>query len=296
MSLAAFTAVLDAVRGVEWPARRRVKSAVPGPHISRVRGTTAEFVEHRTYRQGDEPKCIDWKLVARTDRVFIRLSQERAVQPTMLVVDASASMAFPPPACDKWEHARQLAVGLANVARHRGDPVGLLVARGAAPRVVEPRTRRTVLEEMAAELEGLPGTGAGAPLLPPMKEAMRLSRRIVVFSDFLGEDEPDLLAAARGFVAGGHEVYAVHVVSREELEPDARKLLLEDPEQSTLRRPMSPPVRAQYIKRFAAWRDQLAREWRKAGAIYTMVVPGAESVRATIRRITSPPGGPPVGR
>ena len=296
MSVAAFTVMLDAVRGVEWPARRRVKSAVPGPHISRVRGTTAEFVEHRPYRQGDEPKRIDWRLVARIDRVFIRLSQERAVQPTMLVVDASASMAFPPPANDKWEHARQLAVGLASVARHRGDPVGLLVARHPAPRAVEPRTRRTVLEEMAAALEALPETGTGAPLLPPMQEAMRRSRRIVVFSDFLGDDEPQLLTAARGFVAGGNEVYAVHIVSREELEPDPHKLLLEDPEQPTLRRPMSPAVRAQYIERFAAWRDQLAREWRKVGAVYTVVVPGAESLRATIRRITSPPGGPPVGR
>ena len=75
-SLATFAPVLDAVRGIGWPALHRVSSAVPGPHISRVRGTTAEFVEHRPYRQGDEPKKIDWKLVARTDRVYIRLSQD----------------------------------------------------------------------------------------------------------------------------------------------------------------------------------------------------------------------------
>ena len=106
MSLATYAGVLDAVRGIGWPALRRVRSAVPGPHVSRVRGTTAEFVEYRPYRQGDEPKKIDWKLVARTDRVYIRLSQERAILPTMLVLDASGSMAFPTTTNAKWELAR----------------------------------------------------------------------------------------------------------------------------------------------------------------------------------------------
>ena len=296
MSFAAFAPVLDAVRGIGWPALRRVKSAVPGPHMSRVRGTTAEFVEHRPYRQGDEPKRIDWRLVARTDRVFIRLSQERAIQPTMLVADASASMAFPQPGNDKREHARELAVGLASVARHGGDPVGLLVAHRSQPRAVAPRTRRTVLEEMAAALDVVPQAGAGAPLLPAMREAMRRARRIVVISDFLGDDAGDLLTASCGFVALANEVYAIHVVAREELEPYPKKLLLEDPEQPAFRRPMSPPARVQYIRRFAAWREQLAREWRKAGVVYAMVVPGQESLRTTIRRITSPPGGPRIGR
>lgn len=294
MSFAAFAPVLDAVRGIGWPALRRVRSAVPGPHISRVRGTTAEFVEHRPYRQGDEPKRIDWRLVARTDRVFVRLSQERAILPTMLVLDASASMAFPPDGHDKWEEGRRLAIGLASVARHGGDPVGLVVAHADTPRILEPRTRRTVLEEMAAALDAVPQ--GGPPLSPALREAMRCGRRVALLTDFLAGDAASLLTATRGFVAGGNEVYAVHIVAREELDPDAKKLLLADPEQPALRRPMSPAARAQYLRRFAAWRQDLAREWREAGAVYTMVVPGGETLRATIRRVTSPLGGRRIGR
>jgi uncharacterized protein (DUF58 family) len=287
MSLARYSAVLDAVRGIGWPALRRVRSAVPGPHVSKVRGTTAEFVEYRPYRQGDDPKKIDWKLVGRTDRVYIRVSQERTILPTMLVLDASASMAFPPVAHAKWDMARQLAVGLAAVARHRGDPVGLALAGAQANRVIAPRTRKTVLDEMMMLLER---TAEGeAPLAPTASDAMRHAARVVIISDFLG-DADALLAAAKTYAASGGELYAIHIVDRGELDPDPKKLLLSDPEHPMLRRPMSPPARAAYIRRFGEWRAQLARDWRAIGAVYATVVPGEEQWRQVIRRITTPVG------
>jgi uncharacterized protein (DUF58 family) len=287
VSLARYAAVLDAVRGIGWPALRRVRSALPGPHVSKVRGTTAEFVEYRPYRQGDDPKKIDWKLLGRTDRVYIRVSQERTILPTMLVLDASASMAFPPIAHAKWNTARQLAVGLAAVARHRGDPVGLALAGVQGSRVIAPRTRKTVLDEMMHLLEREPeGEVALAPIAA---DAMRHAARAVLITDFLG-DAVELLAAGRTFAAGGGELYALHVIDRGELEPDPRKLLLSDPEHPELRRPMSPPARAAYIRRFAEWRSQLARDWRAVGAVYATVVPGEEQWRKVIRRITAPQG------
>lgn len=288
MSIATYAPVLDAVRGLQWPALRRVRSAVPGPHISVVRGTSDDFVEYRPYRQGDDPGTIDWKLVARTDRVYIRVSQERAVLPTMLVVDGSASMAFPSTTRAKWELARRLAVGLAAVARHRGDPVGLAVASNGATRTIEPRTRRTVLEEMMRALEATPG--GETPLAPAVLEAMRLGARVVLVTDFLG-DADDMLKAARTYAAAGNELYALHVVDAGELDPDPKKLLLTDPEHPEVRRPMSPRARAEYLRRFGAWREQLARDWRGAGAVFSMVVPGAEPIRQTLRRVTTPAAG-----
>jgi uncharacterized protein (DUF58 family) len=285
MGAAAYAPVLDAVRGIAWPALRRVRSAVPGPHLSIVRGTTAEFVEYRPYRQGDDPKKIDWKLVARTDRVYIRVSQERAILPTMLVLDATGSMAFPAPDNAKWDLARRLGIGLAAVARHRGDPVGMAVVHPGGTRTIAPRTRRTVLEEMMHAVD-VPPHGE-VPLAPAVTDATRRSARIVIISDFLGDGDA-LLSAARTFVAAGGELHAVHVVDRGELDPDPKKLLLADPENPGTRRPMSPPARAAYLRRFAAWREQLARDWRAAGAAYAMVVPGQEALRQTIRRITTP--------
>jgi len=287
MSLARYAPVLDSVRGIGWPALRRVRSAVPGPHVSKVRGTTAEFVEYRPYRQGDDPKKIDWKLVGRTDRVYIRVSQERTILPTMLVLDASASMAFPVATHGKWDTARQLAVGLAAVARHRGDPVGLALAGVQGSRVIAPRTRKTVLEEMMHLLERAPE--GEVTLAPTAVDAMRHGTRVVLITDFLG-DADALLAAGKTYAAAGGELYAIHVVDRGELDPDPKKLLLSDPEHPEIRRPMSPPARTAYVRRFAEWRSQLAREWRAIGAVYTMVVPGEEQWRQVIRRVTAPQG------
>jgi len=291
-SFATFAPVLDAVRGIGWPALRRVRSAVPGPHVSRVRGTSAEVVEYRPYRQGDDPKKIDWKLVGRTNRVYIRLSQERAILPTMLVLDASGSMAFPAPGNDKWDLARRIGIGLAEVARQKGDPVGMTVVHPGGTRTIAPRSRRTVLEEMMHAVDVAPA-GSG-PLAPDVRAATRRCARLVIIADFLG-DADALLAVGRAFVAGGGELHAIHVVDAGELDPDPKKMLLTDPEQPELRRPMPPPARAEYVRRFAAWRDALARDWRHAGAVYSMVVPGSEPIRGMIRRITTPPGAARIG-
>ena len=69
--------MLDALRGVRWPARRPVAAGLPGAHRSRQRGTSGEFTEYRLYRQGDDPRRLDWKLLARSDRAFVRLTDDR---------------------------------------------------------------------------------------------------------------------------------------------------------------------------------------------------------------------------
>ncbi len=281
--LAEYADVLDAVRGIGWPALHRVRSMAPGPHPSTARGASAEFIEYRPYRQGDDPRRIDWKLLARTDRVYTRLSQVQTTLPTLVVVDGSGSMAFPEETLGKWVFARRLAVALAAVARHRGDPVGLALAHPGGARMIPPQTRRTVLEEMMRTLAGSPG--GDPPLAPVVEEALRLAGRVVVISDFLGDTEA-LVAAARTAAARRREVYAVHVVDPSEVAPDPTKLLVADPERPTLRRPLSPRARTEYIGRFAEWRAGIAREWRRAGAVYSLTLPGEEPFRRTVRRIT----------
>src|SRR3990170_6524434 len=110
-----YGSLLDSVRGIRWPARTAVRGGIPGAHTSRMRGTSAEFTEYRPYRQGDDTARIDWRLFARSDRAYIRLSNDRAILPTMIVLDASASMAFPVETNAKWVLSSQLAIGLAAV-------------------------------------------------------------------------------------------------------------------------------------------------------------------------------------
>ena len=112
----------------------------------------SDFNEYRPYRQGDDPRRLDWKLLARTDRAYLRITDDNATRSTLILVDASASLAFPPATMAKWVQACRLAVGLASVARNDGDPVGLVVAHeGGTVRLV-PRSRHGIISEMARAL------------------------------------------------------------------------------------------------------------------------------------------------
>src|SRR5258708_29625623 len=95
--MTAYGALLDAVRGVRWPAVRRVAGATLGAHPSRLRGNSSEFSEFRPYRQGDDPRRVDWRLLPRSDRAYVRLTTDPPPLRPALLLGASASLAFPPP-------------------------------------------------------------------------------------------------------------------------------------------------------------------------------------------------------
>ena len=286
MSLsAADGALLDAVSTLRWPARRRAPAGLVGEHLSRVLGGTAEFTEYRAYRQGDDVGRIDWKLLARSDRAYIRLSNDRTVLPTTVVLDASASLAYPAATLEKWHFARQIAIGLA-AAAHRGrDPVGLIVASAEGPARMPLRTRRGTVHQIAEVLARV--TPAGSPALAPLLATVRGPARVAIISDFLAEDADALLAAGAQLCAAGREVYAVHVIHAQELDLPRHAALVNDPERPDVRRPLTEQARRGYEEAFGTWRAGLAREWRRAGANYTEVVT-SEPVAHAVRRIVTP--------
>jgi uncharacterized protein (DUF58 family) len=285
--------LLDAVRSLRWPARRRVGGTLPGAHRARLRGPGGEFSEYRAYRQGDDPRRIDWRLLARSDRAFVRLADDHALLPTVLVVDASASMAFPADGAArhaKWRQAVAVAVGLAAVAQAAGDPVGLAVAADgpAGARALPPRSRRGVVAEIAGALAA--AAPAGSAALAPAAGRAPAGCRVVLISDFLGDAAGDdaraLRRAGAAHAAAGGDVHAVHVVAAEELAVPRALAVAQDPEDARVRRPMDAAGRAAYGRAFGDWRAELARAWRDAGAAYTLVradEPPARAVRRVVR-------------
>src|SRR5687768_3579556 len=282
-----YAPLLDQVRGIRWPARSAVRGGIPGAHTSRLRGISAEFTEYRPYRQGDDPRRVDWKLFARSDRAYIRLSNDRAILPTMIVLDASASMAFPVASNAKWILAAQLGVGLGAVARNSGDPVGLVIA-GSEPLMLAPRMRRSVTHEIIRAVAAtLPG--GDTPLSPSVSIAAQSGGRLVIVTDFLG-DADELLAVASRWVAAGREVHAVHLIAREELDPSRDALTVSDPESPGVRHALTGDTRDQYIAAFGAWRERIAHDFSDAGVAYATAIVGEETPEYLIRRVTAARG------
>ncbi len=289
-----YGALLDALRGVTWPVRRTARGGTAGTHRSRLRGLSPEFTEYRPYRQGDDPRRLDWKLLARTDRAFLRVTSDRTTLGTWIVVDASASMAFPERTRAKWAQACRVAVGLTAVALGGGDPVGIVVPAGGpepgttgTARILPPRTRRGTLGEVARLLDGV--TPEGSTALAPALALTGRAARLAIVTDLLG-DADALLRDARKLVAAGADVHLVHVVAREELEPVAAAFLATDPEEPSLQRPLGDDSREAYLGAFDAFRRGAARAWREAGATYTEVAADEPAAHA-VRRITVLPLG-----
>lgn len=203
------------VSDLELVARIIVEGLVSGLHRSPFHGYSAEFSQYRHYRPGDDLKYIDWKLVARTDRVYTKQFRETTDMAAALVLDTSASMAFPQAPVSKFVYARMLAAALGYLISSQGDSVGLVTDAAFLPA----RSGRHHLRRLLAALSAASPQAGWRPAETVRRAAERLGRRglLFVLSDFY-DDEEATLAELRRAARMGHEVAVLQVISRDEIE------------------------------------------------------------------------------
>jgi uncharacterized protein (DUF58 family) len=223
--------LLSAIGDLELVARVVVDGTVSGLHRSPFHGYSAEFSQYRHYRQGDDLKYIDWKLFARTDRLYTKQYRETTDMVAQLAIDASASMAYRGAAgTPKIEYARLLAAALAHLISGQGDAVGLAIYDEGLRHYLPSRPGAMHLRSLLVALtkvQASGGTAAGGSLARAI-DLLRRRGLLVVISDLYDEDEAverELTRAARM----GHEVAVFHVLSRDEIDfPFGGDVELED--------------------------------------------------------------------
>src|SRR5215213_1877602 len=117
--------VLASIGRLDLVARTVVEGFLIGLHRSPYHGLSQEFAEHRPYIAGDELRRVDWRVYGRTDRLYVKESEEEMNAPVRLLLDVSASLNFAPRDVAKLDYARYLAAALAYLAIRQGDRVGL---------------------------------------------------------------------------------------------------------------------------------------------------------------------------
>ncbi len=265
---------------LELAARLVVEGLRTGAERSPFLGVGAEFRQHRPYQLGDDVKHVDWKASARHDRLLTRQLHETTNVSVLVVLDTSASMAFPDAPHTKFRTAQVLAAALAWLVSSQGHAVGLLTSRAddTAPEgqrlvYVAPRTGQLHLHTLLAELARLVPAGTW-PATRTIRRAAALLRRrgvLVVISDFY-DDEDDVRRALAEAVRRGHDVRQWQVVAPEECALPARGAVeLEDLETGSRHLVDAAQVAPRYAEAHAAF---LAR-WRAAagrdGVAYTRV-------------------------
>lgn len=219
--------VLARLRTLRFDLRRhRAEGHLGGRHRSLRRGFSQEFAEHRAYAPGDELKSIDWKVYARTDRLFVKDNHEEKSLKTYVLADASGSMGYRGRGPEtKWEAARRLALCAAWLVAEQGDAAGLVTFDTRPRDFLPPRRSREHLELMDERLfAAVPGgeTDLGG-VLASVAEGLPRSSLIILVSDLLG-DAARVVETVRAFRARRHRVYALQV-----LDPEERDFALDGP-------------------------------------------------------------------
>ncbi len=250
--------------GIEIVAQGVVEGFLAGIHRSPFRGFSVEFTEHRAYQPGDELRYLDWKILARSDRLFVKQFEEETNLRAMILVDASRSMAWrgAPARLTKRAYADRLAAALALILLRQRDATGLITFDAAVRRVIPARVKAGQWARFVRGLLDTPdGRGTAAEVALRHLTAL-LARRglVVLISDLLFEREL-ALTALRYLRHRGHQVMVFHLMDPAEAEltgpPEVR---FRDPESSA-----SVVVRPRELAR--AYGETVRRElaaWRAA--------------------------------
>jgi uncharacterized protein (DUF58 family) len=250
--------VVTAIDDLELAARLVVEGLRAGSHRSPFHGYSSEFQQHRPYRVGDDLKYLDWKLLARTDRLYTRQFRETTSMSVMLVLDGSASMAFPESGASKWRYATILAASLAHLVVSQGDAVGMLAMTGERMTYLPAKGGRPHLRSLIAALERLEPSGTWSPARGIARGAELLKRRgvVIVLSDFQDAEE-STHRELRRIASHGHDVAMLQVVAPDEsVFPYRGDLEFEDLETGERRLIDANAIADEYRRAFAGFLDR----------------------------------------
>lgn len=213
------TAALARIRSLELRAKVIVEGLWKGMHRSPYHGFSVEFSEYRAYVQGDDPRSIDWKVLARSDRTFIKKFEDETNLRCQLVVDHSRSMQYGSGPMTKADYAATLAATLALFLMQQGDAVGVTTFGQKLQEHIPARNRPGHLRRLMLELEKPAPAGETALDLSVRQLADLVQKRglICLVSDLLAPVEK--LEKQLGLLgAMGHDVIVFHVMDRAEIE------------------------------------------------------------------------------
>ncbi|MEW6302345.1 MAG: DUF58 domain-containing protein [Verrucomicrobiota bacterium] len=209
---------LMAIRNLELRARVVVEGFWTGLHRSPYHGFSVEFTEYRQYSPGDDPRYLDWKLYARSDRYYIKKFEDETNLRCHLLVDNSRSMTYGSLAYNKAQYANTLAATLAYFLYLQGDAVGLLTFDEGIREYLPARNRTGHLRHLMLALEQ-PAGGKATDLSVPLKRIVEMvSKRglMVLVTDLLAPIET-LEKNLILLTASGHEVMLFQVLDPAEI-------------------------------------------------------------------------------
>lgn len=215
-------------QNLELLAKQIVEGFISGIHKSPFHGFSAEFAEHKSYNKGESTKHIDWKLYAKTDKLYTKRYEEETNLRCHMILDNSASMYYPEVPKLSIDHLNKIGFGVLAIAalmqllKKQRDAVGLSVFSDAytyyAPEKGGERHRQMLLAKLSEiSMDNKPARETEIyTYLHQIAEKLKRRSLVFLFSDMFqtGTDESRLFDALRHLKYNRHEVVLFHLLDQ----------------------------------------------------------------------------------
>ncbi len=220
---------LREISRLEFLANQVVEGFIVGLHQSPFHGFSVEFAEHRIYNQGESTRNIDWKVYARTDRLYSKRFEEETNLRCQLVIDTSSSMQFPKSSLDNIDDSQNKfifsalgAASLMNLFKRQRDAFGLSLFDKALNVHTECKSSTAHYRLLINHLDKIlqnPGelkATASAPVLHEIAERIHKRSLVIIFSDMLEDPShlEEIFSAIQHLKHNKHEVVLFHTVDQ----------------------------------------------------------------------------------
>jgi uncharacterized protein (DUF58 family) len=253
---------------LELVSRKIFMGRMKGERRSKRKGQSVEFADYRNYVIGDDLRHLDWNLYARLDKLFIRLFMEEEDLHVYILIDNSLSMDFGNPS--KLHYARQVAAALAFIGLVNMDRVVIEVFNDRLTQSLPAARGRRSLWRVMDFLQKIEPAGPSDLKKALRTFSLKCSAKgiVLVLSDFM--DKGGYQDALRYLIARQLDIYAVQILSQEEIEPeivgDLRLVDVEDEDVAEIT--VSAPLLKRYKQNLAAYRAALNEFCLRRGVAY----------------------------
>ena len=257
--------IIKKIDNLSLRAKLVVEGFIVGLHKSPYHGFSIEFSEHRPYTFGDEIKFIDWKLLAKTDKLYIKQFEEETNLKSYILFDKSSSMGYGSNDITKFEYAKTICACLSYLMIKQQDAVGLITFDKKINISIPPKSKISHLNYLLKVLNNtkIEGETKISYILHSLAESIKKRGLIILISDLM-DNPKDVLKGLRHFRYKGHEVMIFHIIDDKEIEFDfnspinfidleTKKMIKTDPRQ----------IKVEYKKSFNQFCENYKKECNK---------------------------------
>ncbi|MBK6667309.1 MAG: DUF58 domain-containing protein [Saprospiraceae bacterium] len=260
------------IENIELLAQQVVEGFIIGLHKSPFHGFSVEFAEHRLYNPGESTKDIDWKVYARSDKMFTKKFEEETNLRCQIIIDTSSSMYFPESengkGINKLQFSALAGASIMNLLKKQRDAFGLSVFDNDVRIHTKCRSATSHYRLLLSYLDGLikdtqiQKTTSTAKALHQLADSIHRRSLVIIFSDMFdsGDDTDDLFAALQHLKYAKHEVLLFHVTDRKHelaFEYENRPYLFVDMESGEEIKLQHNQVKDLYVEKVMQYKNEL---------------------------------------